>query len=90
MTSHTLKILPQYYDAILHKEKTFELRKNDRNFQIGDTIRLRKWNGEQFFGPYLEKKIVYILKNVDGLEPDYCILGIEDTRSQLYGGWWTP
>lgn len=36
MTTHTLKIQKQYADAVLNGTKTFEIRKNDRNFKVGD------------------------------------------------------
>ena len=38
MKLHTLKILPKYYVAIINGEKTFELRKNDRDYRVGDLI----------------------------------------------------
>lgn len=38
MTTHTLKIQKQYADAVLNGTKTFEIRKNDRNFKVGDKI----------------------------------------------------
>lgn len=34
MTTHTLKIQKQYADAVLNGTKTFEIRKNDRNFNV--------------------------------------------------------
>jgi len=41
---HTLKIWPRYFDRVISGEKTFEVRKNDRDFQNGDTIRLREYD----------------------------------------------
>lgn len=38
MTTHTLKIQKQYADAVSNGTKTFEIRKNDRNFKVGDKI----------------------------------------------------
>lgn len=42
--NHSLKIWPQYYDRLLTGEKTFEIRKNDRGFQAGDSITLAEWD----------------------------------------------
>lgn len=42
--NHELKIMPRFYRQIVNKTKTFEIRKNDRDFKIGDTIRLREYN----------------------------------------------
>ena len=38
MTTHRLKIQEQYADAVLNGTKTFEIRKNDRGYKIGDEI----------------------------------------------------
>lgn len=38
MTTHRLKIQERYADAVLNGTKTFEVRKNDRNFKVGDKI----------------------------------------------------
>ncbi|MEG0259568.1 MAG: DUF3850 domain-containing protein [Lysinibacillus sp.] len=38
MATHDLKILPEYLEAVVSGKKTFEIRKNDRDFQVGDRI----------------------------------------------------
>lgn len=38
---HQLKILPQYFQAVSIGDKTFEIRKNDRDFKVGDNIALQ-------------------------------------------------
>lgn len=41
-------------------EKTFEIRNNaDRNFQVGDTLMLKAWDGE-FTGDFVEEVVSYI------------------------------
>ena len=35
---HKIKILKRYADPLAARKKTFEVRKNDRNYQIGDYI----------------------------------------------------
>lgn len=41
--THDLKTLPEYYKDVASGLKTFELRRNDRNFQVGDTLLLREF-----------------------------------------------
>lgn len=38
MTTHRLKIFVKYADAIMSGAKTFEIRKNDRDYEVGDSI----------------------------------------------------
>ena len=42
--NHELKIWPQYYARVKDGSKTFEIRKNDRGFQSGDTVELREFD----------------------------------------------
>lgn len=44
MTEHWLKTVGIYWDAVARGEKLFEVRKNDRFFQAGDTVLLQRWN----------------------------------------------
>lgn len=48
---HVLKIAPEFYEAVLTGIKTFEIRRNDRNFKIDDSIVLR----EYFDGKYTDR-----------------------------------
>jgi len=36
--NHKIKIHQEYYNAILEGNKTAEIRFNDRNYEVGDTI----------------------------------------------------
>ena len=39
--THELEILPEYYEEVKCGHKNFELRKNDRDYIVHDTLRLR-------------------------------------------------
>ena len=39
---HELKVDPDVFSELVTGRKTFELRYNDRNFKVGDTLRLRE------------------------------------------------
>jgi len=73
---HELKVLPEYFIAVSEGKKTFELRKDDRGFKVGDTLCLREWNGKTYSGRSVDCKVTYILKGFQGLEDDYVILSI--------------
>ena len=47
--NHELKTDPDVFDEVARGEKTFEIRYNDRNFQIGDRLTLRRtdFTGEE-------------------------------------------
>ena len=42
--THTLKTWPEFFDAIVAGEKTFELRRDDRGFNVGDLLQFREWD----------------------------------------------
>lgn len=75
MKTHELKILPQYFEKVLDGSKTFEIRKDDRGFEVGDILVLKEFQqgsidctqGEPievekrgYTGRVIEKEISYI------------------------------
>lgn len=44
MAEHILKCWPNSYDAIEAGVKCFEWRRDDRGFEVGDVLVLRKWD----------------------------------------------
>lgn len=61
---HRLKIWPEYYTAMMFGNKSFEIRKNDRNYKTGDYLMLREWcpKTEDYTGRVLSRMITYILE----------------------------
>lgn len=76
MDTHELKILPQYFQAVWDGTKNFELRKNDRDYKVGDILILREYNNGEYTGSFLKVIVTYILKDCPeyGLDKEYCIL----------------
>ena len=73
-----LKILPEYFEAVSSGNKRFEIRKDDRNYQVGDHILLCEWDGKEFTGRFMSiDSIKYILRDCPdyGLKDGYCIFG---------------
>lgn len=77
MKRHEIKILPQYYEAASKGIKQFELRKDDRDYQVGDLVRLREWDGKEYTGNKMIVGIKYVLRDCPeyGLMKGYCIFG---------------
>jgi len=59
-TVHDLKIMPQYLWALKTGIKGFEIRKNDREFQVGDILRLREYKDGQYTGRLVLGRITFI------------------------------
>lgn len=56
---HNLKITPKYFDAVKYGIKTFKVRKDDRDFEVGDYLNLREWDNG-YTGELIKKRIIYI------------------------------
>lgn len=85
---HKLKCWPTYWDAIANGEKKFDVRRDDRGFQKGDTVILQKFDPKKGMnGDYvrhisdnrpheINKRIKYILTGGQfGIQPGYVVLG---------------
>ena len=61
-TYHELKTWPKFFESIIAEMKTFEIRKNDRDFKAGDYLVLREWNPEtaQYTGRVTVKFVSYL------------------------------
>jgi hypothetical protein len=86
---HDLKTCQPYFDAVRTEAKTFEVRKDDRDFQPGDLLVLREWlthNGG-FYGvsqPLL-RQVTYVLRDGEkfGVAAGTVVLGIRPVRVEL-------
>lgn len=82
---HELKIERQFADAVMDGRKTFEVRRNDRGFNAGDTVRFtvfedgvpikHKLNGAEF-------RIGYVLSGW-GIEEGYVAFSIKPVYAEL-------
>jgi hypothetical protein len=75
---HELKTIQPYFGDINKGLKTFEVRKNDRNFQLDDTLWLREYDSEfGYSGSDVRAKVTYILADKQFVKDGYVILGID-------------
>lgn len=77
MNKHVLKTVQPYFDDVASGKKTFEIRKNDRNFQVGDLLRLVEHPASGYF---VNAKIIYMtdFEQKEG----YVVLGIEAEKAK--------
>lgn len=75
--NHIIKTLPEYFEAVIDGRKCFEIRKDDRDYQVADTVQLAEFDGAAFTGNFVEVKITYVLRDCPqyGLMSGYCIFG---------------
>jgi hypothetical protein len=61
---HHLKCWPEYFQLVLSGAKTFELRLDDRGFQVGDRITLHEWNpdSQAYTGQSVEMRVTFVLR----------------------------
>ncbi len=67
MTHHDLKTVQPYFGEVEAGRKTFEVRHNDRDYQVGDRITLREWVGVNvgaYTGAVVEGVITYVLQGL--------------------------
>ncbi len=80
MKIHELKADICYFDAVWEDKKTFEIRFNDRNFQVGDLLLLKEYD-ESTLNKYLSREILceikYIFSESRYLQEGHVILAIE-------------
>lgn len=71
------KISTKFFDDVNNKIKNFELRRDEDNVCVGDKILLKEWNGKEFTGRECTRMVIYVLRDYEGLEDGYCIIGVE-------------
>lgn len=74
---HRVKIADRFYSAVAAEGKTFEVRKDDRNYQVGDRLLFLDLKGQDRGGPLWA--ITYKLTHddfPDGVPEGYCVLSI--------------
>ncbi len=76
--THELKIRPEYFKAVVCGDKTFEIRKNDRNFKVGDIIVLNEWNERSgYTGKHTLVNITYVMTDTEFVKEGFAVLGIK-------------
>lgn len=81
--THALKTEPIFFKAITEGIKTFDVRKNDRTFKMGDRLLLQEYHpeAEKYTGQEWNGEITYILDSPDYCKKNFVILGIKQKEA---------
>ena len=87
---HHLKSWPQFFRPIRDGSRTHELRRNDRDFAVGDLLVLHEYDPEaqRYTGAECEVEVSSITSlkqpcavSEDALHPDFCILSVRVSQA---------
>lgn len=85
--THELKTWPDQWRALARGEKPFEVRKDDRGFEVGDHLILNEFDprpGADQSGRAVDAWITYKLPGGQfGIEEGFCVLGLRFPAKEL-------
>ena len=89
MADHIVRSWPKFFEPITQGIRKHELRKNDRNYQIGDVLWLHEFDpdDEKYTGRIQKIRITSMTSKEttcavsnESLHPDYCIFSFDLVR----------
>lgn len=61
MATHNLKTWPEFFRVVASGQKPFEIRQNNRDFQVGDTLVLQEYDlVDGYTGKVVRAEVTYI------------------------------
>lgn len=78
----SLKTDPEPFSELLSGRKTFEWRKDDRGFRVGDVLCLRE-HEDDYTGRSVVARVTYLLKERYGVPEGYCVMALETVKPIL-------
>lgn len=83
---HELKIWPEFFQAVEDGRKTFEIRRKDRQYQVGDILKLMEYDPvrNEYTGSAVLVRVTYILDDPNFVLPGYVVLGIQLISEAYY------
>ena len=71
---HQIRLAKTYFDDVANGIKTFELRKNDRGYKVGDILEMMEFADGKNTGRTVKVLVTYMLEDYTGIEDGYCIM----------------
>jgi len=86
MTTHEVKTWREVFQDVWEHRKTFEVRRDDRGYKVGDLLVQREYDkdGRTWTGRQVRGRITYKLAGGQfGIEPGFCVLAL-DTLNNFF------
>lgn len=90
--NHELKTYPEHFDATRDGCKPFEIRKNDRNYQVGDILILQEYippgifienrKGNGYTGYEIRREVTFITDFAQ--QPGYVVMGLRTIEEDIW------
>lgn len=71
---HQIRLGAMFFEDARSGKKSFELRKNDRDYKVGDILEMIEFKEGKNTGRVIRKSVTYILEDYTGLVDGYCIM----------------
>jgi hypothetical protein len=92
MKTYQLKTWKQFYQSVVDGSKKFEIRQNDRNFQVGDILELVEVDEYRNLlptGRSCQVRVTYLYRgsrnNAFGLKDGHVVMSIERLEGETDG-----
>lgn len=84
---HNLKILQSNFEDVISSRMSFQLRKDDRCYRVGDTLALEEIDSDGCYtGRVQVAKVNHILKEDAGIRSGFVLLNIQKLALSTRGG----
>lgn len=74
---HSLKSHKEPFQALWDGIRTFDVRVNDRQYTVGDSIMLSEYDNHEYTGRVIGAYVKYMIQGEWGLPNNVCVLGLE-------------
>jgi hypothetical protein len=80
---HCLKTWPGYFGPVLDGSKTFEVRKQDRDFRVGDVLVLQEWEpaSKVYTGRVIAKRVTHLMTWM--IESGHCAMSLGPIEADI-------
>lgn len=73
---HEIKLGAEFFEDVLKCKKTFEVRKNDRDYRVGDLLLLKEFKNGEETGRTCKRIVGYMLEDYNGVMDGYCVMAM--------------